>query len=158
MVLPDRLSLVGHRHPHRSAPAPPPGQTPPPQKAYPRLLRFLRLRPPRHPRPLPRMRYNSRQAKRMKRLRRIIFNTLTVLSLVLFVAVCVLWARSYSWYDRAMWAGRKEYGRVQSLNARVVFELTTDYPLENQSSMTSEQVGDNLRGFDWAVGLAAGWR
>src|SRR5207302_574271 len=36
----------------------------------------MRLRPPRHPRPLPRMRYNSRQGQRMKPPRRIIFNAL----------------------------------------------------------------------------------
>src|SRR5438128_12471190 len=64
-----------------------------------RAMRLLRLRPPRHPRPLPRMRYNSRQGERMKRLRRIIFNALAVLSLLLCIATAALWIRSYSAAD-----------------------------------------------------------
>src|SRR5258706_10173692 len=55
----------------------------------------MRVRLARHPRPMPRMRYNSRQLKDMKRLRRIIFNALTVLSLLLCVATAGLWVGSY---------------------------------------------------------------
>src|SRR4051812_30809875 len=41
------------------------------------------------------MRYNSCRSEDMKRLRRIILNALTVLSLLLCVATVVLWARSF---------------------------------------------------------------
>src|SRR5258706_13153974 len=61
----------------------------------PRALHQMRLRPPRHPRPLPGMRRDSCQGKRMKRLRRITFNALTALSLVLCLATVGVWVRSY---------------------------------------------------------------
>jgi hypothetical protein len=40
-------------------------------------------------------RYRHRSNNSMKRLKRIIFNGLTMLSLVLFVATAVLWVRRY---------------------------------------------------------------
>src|SRR5258706_7288092 len=60
-----------------------------------RPLSSVLLRPPRHPRPLPRMRHNSRQGNRMKRLWRIILNALTVLSLALCIATIPAWGWSY---------------------------------------------------------------
>src|SRR5207248_1113360 len=67
----------------------------PPAPQIPRPLPRLLLRPPRHPKPLPRMRYNSCQGEHMKRLWRIFFNALTVLSLLLCLATAVLWVRTY---------------------------------------------------------------
>ncbi len=89
-------------------------------------------------------------------LRRRLLALCSGLSLLLCAILCILWARSFSWYDRVMWASPGEYSRVQSLNGRLVFEVTSNYPLKNESSVTSERVGDDLRGFDWAVGLADG--
>src|SRR5260221_8617007 len=54
------------------------------------MLFRLRLRPPRHPRPLPGVRCNSCQGGCMKRLRRILLNALTVLSLLLCVTAIAL--------------------------------------------------------------------
>src|SRR5687768_4940110 len=58
----------------------------------------MRLRPPRHPRPLSRVRYNPHS---VRHLGRILLNVLTVLSLLLCVATAVLWVRSYWWMDVA---------------------------------------------------------
>jgi len=49
------------------------------------------------------MRHNSRQGEHMKRLRRIIFNALTALSLLLCMVTAGLWARSMSTGDRFGW-------------------------------------------------------
>ena len=60
-----------------------------------RLWCRLLLRPPRHPRPLSRVRYNSCEGESMKRPSRIIFKAITLLSLMLCVATAALWVRSY---------------------------------------------------------------
>jgi hypothetical protein len=55
------------------------------------LLR-LRLRPPRESRPLSRMRYDSSdEGERVRRLARQLFTFCSAVSLLLCVAVCVLW-------------------------------------------------------------------
>jgi hypothetical protein len=91
-------------------------------------------------------------------MRRKLLTLFSVVSLLLCVAACVLWARSFVWYERVMWASPDKYRRVQSLNGRLVFELTTGYPLKNASSLTSERVNDDQKDIDWAVGLADGWQ
>jgi hypothetical protein len=56
----------------------------------------MRLRPPRHARPLSGVRYNPNA---MRRVLRILLNAATVLSLMLCVATVGLWVRSYIRYD-----------------------------------------------------------
>ncbi len=70
------------------------------RKAY---LRRLRLRPPRQPRPLPRVRDACRGCEGGRRVRRVcrhLFTLCAAASLVMCVAVCVLWVRSYDSYVR----------------------------------------------------------
>jgi hypothetical protein len=56
----------------------------------------------------------------VKRLRRIIFNGLTVLSLVLFVAVVALWVRSYGVQDRVHTIGGGVRGKTYH---RVMYDI-----------------------------------
>src|SRR5687767_14615368 len=56
------------------------------------LLR-VRLRPPRHAGPLPRVRPHARRSDRV---RRRLLNLLTALSLLLCVVAAAMWVRSYS--------------------------------------------------------------
>jgi hypothetical protein len=63
-------------------------------------LLHLRLRPPRHARPLPGVRYNSGVTKRLLR---ILLNAVMVVSLLVCVATLVLWVRSYSVSESLTW-------------------------------------------------------
>src|SRR4051812_24246945 len=56
----------------------------------------LRLRPPRHARPLPGMRDASRAATRGRigRVKRRLFNLAVAVSLLICITTCVMWARS----------------------------------------------------------------
>ena len=64
-----------------------------------RTLPRLRLRPPRLAGQVSRVRHARRDDTRM---RRRLLNLLTALSLLLCVAVCVLWARSY-WHRESLY-------------------------------------------------------
>src|SRR4051794_21240423 len=60
-------------------------------------LPHVRLRPPRHARPLPGVRYTEDHSMKRK-----LFTFFSALTLLLCVAVCVLWVRSY-WRDENRW-------------------------------------------------------
>jgi hypothetical protein len=87
-----------------------------------RPLPSLRLRPPRHARPLPRVRYN--RANRRRPMKRRLINLLTLVSLVLCVATCVLWGWSYragdDWKCVQPWA---DY-RVESCSGQIAWTET----------------------------------
>src|SRR5687768_17242729 len=75
----------------RSALSPDGRSVPPASQQMARPLPPLRLRPPRHPRPLPRMRHGRRNTRMTRRL----LNLLTALSLLIAAAVVpaiALWA------------------------------------------------------------------
>jgi hypothetical protein len=97
--------------------------------ATPRTLHSLRLRPPRHARPLPGMRYDLQP---MRRLLRILFNAATVLSLALWTLVIGLGLTSAS-LDLSRWYGT---GIAHLRVRRMAVEFfTCDQP---------EQVGDTF--------------
>jgi hypothetical protein len=76
----------------------------------PESLPTLRLRLPRHARPLPRVRYNPNL---MKRLCRILVYAVTGLSGMLCAGTCILWVRSYAWADHLeCWSHPGSPGRV----------------------------------------------
>ena len=94
----------------------------------------MRLRPPRHARAVPRVRYNP---STVKRLARILLHALTVLSLLLFVAIIVVWVRSYwvtdGWYytaqrrisgrtEETTRAVRLDAGRLHLLFSRLLYD------------------------------------
>ena len=58
----------------------------------------VRLRPPRHSRPLPGVRSDPNNGDRGQSVKRRFLNLLTLVSLLFCLAVCVLWVRSY-WID-----------------------------------------------------------
>src|SRR5205085_887829 len=103
------------------------------------IVSILRLRPPRHPRSLPRMRYNSRQAKRMKRLRRIIFNTLTTLALLLCVASVTLWVLDRTHSSAFSCLGARHAAGVVSERTHIV--VWHDSANGNAGSAGSDSVG-----------------
>src|SRR5437764_4099334 len=67
-------------------------------------LPTLRLRLPRHARPLPGMRHGAVRCRAMRRLLRILLNAATVLSLVLCVVTIAAWVRSYQAHDGVWWS------------------------------------------------------
>jgi hypothetical protein len=73
------------------------GPPPLPARAT-RPLRRLRLRPPRHPRPVPRV-WGRTSGEGNSMIRRL-FTLLSALSLVLCAATCALWVRSHSGVDQ----------------------------------------------------------
>ena len=60
----------------------------------------VRLRPPRHAGPLPRVRYHGPGPSRAAHVKRRLVNLLSLLSLLLCLAVVALWVRSYGGTDR----------------------------------------------------------
>lgn len=58
-------------------------------------------------------------------MRRLLFTLCSALSLLLGVAVCVLWARSYESSDQLVWRGEASERSVRSCKGRVVFGLNT---------------------------------
>ncbi len=59
----------------------------------------------------------------MRRLARHVMTPISALSLLLFMAVCVLWARSYGLADRVGWSGDDGWRYVRSAKGHVVIGL-----------------------------------
>jgi hypothetical protein len=66
----------------------------------------------------------------MKRLRRVIFNLFTLLSLLLFIGSAALWVRSYFNTDFAEAVGFDTYTLASSSSGRVRLRVCTNYPAE----------------------------
>src|SRR5437763_7243 len=111
-----------------------------------RSLHQVRIRPPRHPRPLPGMRYNFCEDEAMTRLRRIIFNALTVLSLLLCVATIWMWVRSYQiadWWERSDGYGNEtnDFWTVTLATSRGGVEVVSDYHLQGWGMFSGAPFG-----------------
>ncbi len=66
-------------------------------------------------------RIEERRDHRMKRIGRVIFNSFTMLSLLLGVGICVLWARSYWQCDQLRWVDRPDTdGNIKGLRCGLV--------------------------------------
>src|SRR5665213_2294169 len=70
-----------------------------------------------------RVRQAGRSNNHMKRLRRIIFNGLTVLLLLLFVATVTSWVRSYWVSDVLIWTGKSTWLRGNTAVGRFYFTV-----------------------------------
>ena len=127
----------------------------------------LRLRPPRHARAVPGMRYNSRQ---VKRLARILLNALTVLSLLFFMATVVFWVRSHRhrhtiWFRNEVLHENGYQYTVRTIESAggkfVVARLQID--AMGQVSLPGERPNDGWRtlgpgdGGDWSIGPKRGF-
>src|SRR5580765_5400433 len=66
------------------------------------------LQPSRHARPLPQVRDEGRMS-RMRRVARYTLTALTALSMLLCVATCVMWVRSYSMWDCITYDRKRTY-------------------------------------------------
>jgi hypothetical protein len=67
----------------------------------------MRLRPPRQPGAVPGMRFCRKIRNRVKRVFRHLFTLCSAASLVLCVAVCVVWVRSYRVLERVVYATQR---------------------------------------------------
>src|SRR5688500_17467289 len=61
----------------------------------------------------------------MRKLARVIFNVLAALSLLLCVAACVLWVRSYRVSDEFTWVFPREWLVVTACRGRAAFSYNT---------------------------------
>lgn len=84
----------------------------------------------------------------MRRLRRIIFNTLSILSLLLCVGTSVLWARSHKTYDQIRftdWQGRLWV--IESGNGKMLFGTMRQWPVHESitwQTVNTEREPDGL--------------
>jgi hypothetical protein len=82
-----------------------------------------------------------------RKLPRVLLNVLTALSLLLCVAACALWARSYSYYDTAGFTrldnGRGWFGAAYSLNGRMMFLWEPDRPVDKGRFWAQERLSDD---------------
>src|SRR5687768_3848314 len=62
----------------------------------------------------------------VRKLRRMVFNTLATLSLLLCVAACVMWARSYRRWDTCSWVRGLHVLAVASAKGEMAFAWETD--------------------------------
>src|SRR3954452_9958445 len=81
------------------------------------------LRPPRHARPLPRVRYNHRAPSRP--MRRRLINLLTIAPLLLCVAVAALWVRSYWIADQALFCAGERLCGMHAVRGRIGLNWTS---------------------------------
>jgi len=64
----------------------------------------------------------------VKRLRKILFNTATAISLLLFIAVSILWVRSYNLSDQFIWKSKTGWRSLSSGTGHLIVNLlVTDW-------------------------------